>query len=129
MIISNLINKQGNAVKNQFIITEDNKITFQSYNSKIVAREGTWITFYPDYNYSITTAKYRNKFLSDMLGVEIKTADVERMIQEKRYHNYNVMLMKWSNIRYKTLKRIGYSNSVKADTISFFIAFLYHDTK
>ena len=94
MIISNLINKQGNAVKNQFIIIEDDKITFQSYNSKIVEIEGTWITFYPDYNYSITTAKYRNKFLSDMLGVEIKTADVERMIQEKRYHNYNVMLMK-----------------------------------
>ena len=94
MIISNLINKQGNAVKNQFIITEDNKITFQSYNSKIIEIEGTWITFHPDYNYSNTTAKYRNKFLSDLLGVDITTADVERMIQEKRYHNYNVVLMK-----------------------------------
>ena len=93
MIISNLINKQGNAVKNQFIITEGSKVTFQSYNSKIIEIEGTWITFYPDYNYSSTTSKHRNKFLSDLLGVEIKTADVERMIQEKRYHNYNVMLI------------------------------------
>ena len=94
MMISNLINKQGNAVKNQFIITEENKITFQSYNSKIVETEGTWITFYPDYNYSSTTSKHRNKFLSDVLGVDIKTSDVETMIKEKRFNNFNVILIK-----------------------------------
>ena len=92
-MISNLINKQGNAVKNQFVITEDGKITFQSYNSKIVEIEGTWITFYPNYNYSATTSKHRNKFLSDVLGVDITSKDVETMIKEKRFNNFNIILM------------------------------------
>ena len=92
-MIANLINKQGNAVKNQFIITENGKIAFQSYNSKIVEIEGTWITFYPDYNYSATTSKHRNKFLSDVLGADIKTTDVEKMIKDKKYNNFNVILI------------------------------------
>jgi hypothetical protein len=93
MIISNLINKQGNAVKNQFVITEDNKVVFQSYNSKIVEVEGTWITFFQDYNYSSTTSKHRNKFLSDVLECNITSKDVEKMIEEKSFHNFNVILI------------------------------------
>ena len=34
-MITNLINDRGNAVKNQFIITEGNTTAFQSYNSRI----------------------------------------------------------------------------------------------
>jgi hypothetical protein len=93
MTISNLINKQGNAVKNQFVIIEGNKVTFQSYNSKIVEIEGTWITFFQDYNYSSTTSKHRNKFLSDVLECNITSKDVETMIKEKRFNNFNVILM------------------------------------
>lgn len=94
MMVSNLINKQGNAVKNQFIIYDGDRFIFRSYNSKIVKIEGTLITFYKDYNYSATTAKYRNKFLSDMLGCDITSKDVEKMIKDKGFNGFNVKYIK-----------------------------------
>ena len=95
MTVSNLINKQGNAVKNQFIITKGDVTTFQSYNSKIIdvnKKENT-IVFYPDYNFSVTTAKYRNKFLSDMLECDITNKDVEKMIKDKCFNGFYVNLI------------------------------------
>ena len=93
MTVSNLINKQGNAVKNQFIIYDGDRFTFQSYSSKIVKIEGTGITFYKNYNYSATTAKYRNKFLSDMLECDITSKDVEKMIKNESFNGFNVILI------------------------------------
>lgn len=56
-------------VANQFVIedAENNKTIFQSYRSPIVEidRKNGIITFYPHWNYSNTTAKYRNKFLQE----------------------------------------------------------------
>lgn len=93
-MISQLINKQGNAVKNQFIITNGDVITFQSYQSQIVAvdEKNKTIIFYPDYNYSQTTSKYRNQFLSDILGTEINSRVIGKMIVDGVYKDYRVQL-------------------------------------
>ena len=94
MIVSQSINKQGNAVKNQFIITKGDVTTFQSYDSKIVEinRKEDTIAFYPDYNFSVTTSKYRNKFLSDILDVNIDTKTVDKMISDGTYNSFTVTL-------------------------------------
>lgn len=67
---SNMIsNVSGRPVANQFLINDlDNcKITFQSYQSKIVEVDDSnkTITVYPDWDYSRTTGKYRNQFMLD----------------------------------------------------------------
>ena len=96
MIISQLINTQGNAVKNQFVIINGDVTTFQSYDSQIVdvnIKEST-IVFYPNYNFSVTTSKHRNKFLSDILGVSIDTKTVNKMISDGVYCGYKVNLIK-----------------------------------
>ena len=94
MMVSQLINKQGKAVKNQFIIVNGDVTTFQSYNTKIIdvnKKENT-IVFYPNYNFSVTTSKYRNKFLSDILGVNIDTKTVDKMISDGMYNSFTVTL-------------------------------------
>ena len=76
-MVANLINDRGNAVKNQFIITEGNTTAFQSYNSRvceIVKPCGmgfdTLVRFGCDWNYSQTTAKHLYSFLRQN-GLEI----------------------------------------------------------
>ena len=69
MKVKNMTSTNGNKVANQFIITDEerNTITFQSYNSEIVRIDyhNETITIFPDYDYSTTTGKYRNKFMRD----------------------------------------------------------------
>lgn len=57
--------RTGNPVANQFTISDDHRMTFQSYNSMIVDIDfgKSIVTFGRDWNYSTTTAKYRNEFL------------------------------------------------------------------
>ena len=95
-MVSQLINKQGNAVKNQFIIDNGDVTIFQSYQSQIVAvdEKNKTIVFYPDYDYSQTTSKYRNQFLSDILGTEINRQIVNKMIADSIYKDYRVQLKK-----------------------------------
>ena len=69
-MIANLINDRGNAVRNQFIITEGNTTVFQSYDSRvceIVKPCGmgfdVLVRFGCDWNYSQTTAKHLYSFL------------------------------------------------------------------
>ena len=76
-MVSNLINERGNAVKNQFIITEGKTTAFQSYNSRIcdiVYNCGmgfdVLVRFGRDWNYSQTTAKHLYSFLRQN-GLEI----------------------------------------------------------
>ena len=76
-MVANLINDRGNAVKNQFIITEGSTTAFQSYNSRvceIVKPCGmgfdTLVRFGRDWNYSQTTAKHLYSFLRQN-GLEI----------------------------------------------------------
>ena len=93
-MVSQLINKQGNAVKNQFILADGDITTFQSYQSQIVAvdEKNKTIVFYPDYNYSQTTSKYRNQFLFDILGTDINSRVVNKMIADGAYRDYKVQL-------------------------------------
>ena len=59
MMISQMINNNGNAVANQFIIEEKNKTTFQSYKTKIAQYKGGKLTLDENaLNYSRTTNKH-----------------------------------------------------------------------
>ena len=69
MKVENMKSNNRNRVPNQFIITDEehNTITFQSYNSEIIRIDysNEIITIFSDYDYSVTTARYRNKFMRD----------------------------------------------------------------
>ena len=76
-MIANLINDRGNAVRNQFVITEGKTTAFQSYSSRvceIVKPCGmgfdALVRFGCDWNYSQTTAKHLYSFLKQN-GLEI----------------------------------------------------------
>ena len=93
MRVENITNKQGNKVSNQFVITDGNKVAFQSYESLICEIENKTITFTKAYNFSPTTSKHRNVFLSDFFGCDIKTAEVEQMIKCGSFNDYKVYLL------------------------------------
>jgi hypothetical protein len=80
--VSNIIGHAGNKVKNQFVITTEAGRYFQSYDSVIalipVANGPIQLDEY-FYNYSTTTAKYRNRFLND------DTKGIEAGIKSGRY--------------------------------------------
>ena len=67
-MVSNLINAKGNPTVNQFVIFENDSITFQSYNSKVckITNNGKnlVVTFGRDWDYSRTTMKHLNEFLA-----------------------------------------------------------------
>lgn len=80
MKITNLCSPQGNQVPNQFEIRTENAVYFQSYNSIIVKKENGQVfldAYY--YNYSKTTAKYRNIFLGQT------TKEIEEKIKKGIY--------------------------------------------
>lgn len=93
-MVSRLVNARGNAVKNQYVITDEKRevTSFQSYNSvicEVVKNPGmgynTLIRFGRDWDYSPTTAKHRNKFLSDIgLNCLASKKDIEDAL--KRGH-------------------------------------------
>ena len=61
-------NRNGEPVKNQFIIRTEEGVFFQSYNSIIafVASGSGAVTLDASkWDYSITTGKYRNQFLGE----------------------------------------------------------------
>ena len=71
MRVENMTSSKGNAVPNQFIITDKGKEYFQSYSSIIAVKgwtkDGKREVILDDYywNYSRTTSKYRNDFLGE----------------------------------------------------------------
>ncbi len=68
MNIQNVISKSsGRAVANQFIIRNNGRTYFQSYNSIIVCKNfGGGIELDKNYwDYSTTTGRYRNQFLNE----------------------------------------------------------------
>lgn len=69
MRVKNMISSNGNYVPNQFIITDDNKVAFQSYASTIAVIDylKRTITLGVDWDYSRTTGKYRNLFFDEYL--------------------------------------------------------------
>ena len=66
MKVENMTSTRGNAVPNQFIITDNGDEYFQSYKS-IIAKRSKGKIYLDDYywDYSVTTGKYRNEFLGE----------------------------------------------------------------
>jgi hypothetical protein len=66
MIIKSMTGRTGREVANQIIITDGNKRTFYSYGTPIAEIEGGNVSLNAGYwDYSVTTGKYRNKFLGE----------------------------------------------------------------
>jgi hypothetical protein len=80
--------------KNQFIITDEDKITFQSYNSEIVTRDEDTktITIFENWDYSQTTLKYFYLFLQEhifFIWYEIKDKPNKKQAMQKFIEKYN----------------------------------------
>ena len=80
--VRNMRNNNNNLVPNQFIISTDEGVYFQSYNSTIVFVDEESKVFLDenDWDYSRTTGKYRNIFLGENMSEtrkKIKTGDYE----------------------------------------------------
>lgn len=73
MKVYNMKSPNGNKVANQFVITDADfdRITFQSYDSEIVTIDyANGIIFVGEnWEYSRTTGKYRNIFMSNAVGM------------------------------------------------------------
>lgn len=86
MKVKNLEGKSGRAVANQFVIKDDNRTVFQSYDSTIV--EAKWhdvfceVNIGYDWDYSRTTSKYFKMFLMDEVG--LNDEEVEQIKKELR---------------------------------------------
>lgn len=67
MTVYNMTSRNGNKVANQFIIEDGRRTVFQSYSSTIavIDVETKVIEIHPDWDYSMTTGKYRNMFFED----------------------------------------------------------------
>lgn len=94
MVVYNMTSpKTGNPVANQFIISEktdkSNRLIFQSYKSKIIDIDffNSTITFGEDWNYSRTTAKYRNEFLNEYFPQLADTKKLKALEQVVRANN------------------------------------------
>lgn len=89
-MVANLISDfSGRAVANQFVIYEPNKVTFQSYNTRICVIEGNNVSLsYNMWDYSRTTLKYLTMFLRQN-GWQIKSKkDVEKMIANGTFKTF-----------------------------------------
>ena len=63
--VENMQSGRGNDIPNQFIIKGNGFTLFQSYNSPIVMLMGDKTYIFRDWDYSVTTGKYRNDFLGE----------------------------------------------------------------
>lgn len=78
--------RSGHPVANQYIITIDGDKYFQSYRTIIAVKkyDGTIVLDENDWNYSRTTAKYRNEFLNE------NTAETRKKIKDGTYKLENL---------------------------------------
>ena len=85
MRVENMTSSKGNAVPNQFIITDKGKEYFQSYNSIIAVKEKGQVKLDSYYwHYSVSTGKYRNDFLGENI------AQTRQKIEEGTYKLTNL---------------------------------------
>lgn len=91
-MVTNLISDfSGNAVVNQFVICEPNKVTFQSYNTRIavIDANNNVSLSYNMWDYSRTTLKYLTMFLRQNGWHEIKCKkDIEKMISNGTFKTW-----------------------------------------
>lgn len=98
--VANIINPSGRAVPNQFVIRVFNHVVFQSYESTIIEIDLTAhiIGIGKNWNYSRTTGRYRNQFLSEhgFNGMNTKAGLEKALKRGYAYKNgikYAVMLL------------------------------------
>lgn len=92
MKVSNMTSSKGNKVANQFIITDEvdhdththERLVFQSYSTVIAIKCDGKIILDNNWDYSKTTGKYRNQFLSET------KKETERKIKDGTYHITNL---------------------------------------
>ena len=67
--VKNMVSSRGNDIPNQFIIRTDKGCYFQSYNTVICFIDNDNNVFLDEnkWDYSTTTGKYRNQFLSETI--------------------------------------------------------------
>ena len=65
MKVENIINDKNNRAANQFVITTDSGIYFQSYDSMICKYYNGRVYLTPKWDYSATTRKHLYIFLHD----------------------------------------------------------------
>ena len=84
-MITQLINNNGSAVKNQFVITEGSTKKFQSYDTIICkispSAPSTIIYLDPKWCYSQTTLKHLKTFLN----ISDSKAQILKGIEDKKY--------------------------------------------
>ena len=69
--------------KNQFVIEIGEKTYFQSYESVVACKSvGEMPILYKNWDYSRTTMKYVNKFLSNVFNKHITKKDIDKMVKE-----------------------------------------------
>lgn len=69
--------------KNQLLLHIDEKTYLQSYKSVVACKsDGEIPILYKDWDYSRTTMKYVNKFLSDVFNKHITKKDIDKMMKE-----------------------------------------------
>ena len=69
--------------KNQLLLHIDGKTYLQSYDSVVACKsDGEIPILYKDWDYSHTTMKYVNKFLSDVFNKHITKKDIDKMVKE-----------------------------------------------
>ena len=97
-MVANLINSKGNAVANQFILTDGKTIGFQSYKSLVCEIRGAGMGFDnnivlgKDWAYSRTTMKHLCSFLVQNGFTDLATKkDIESAISHtERYGHTNI---------------------------------------
>ena len=67
MKVQNMRSEKGNIIANQFVIEDEGKICFQSYDSMIITIDYSTETIIigQNWDYSKTTGKYRNLFMKN----------------------------------------------------------------
>jgi len=70
MKVSNMMSERGNTIPNQFIIHHEGCNFFQSYQSIIVKidKAGQVTLDEKTWDYSVTTGRYRNQFLGEVIA-------------------------------------------------------------
>jgi len=71
-LITQLRNRNGDPVKNQFEVAFNGGRLFQSYSSPIAYIKDGMVFIFRDWNYSTTTSKYRNQFLRETTQQTLK---------------------------------------------------------
>ena len=94
MKVEQMINSRGNGAMNQFIITDGDRIVFQSYSSMIaeVNYQTKVIYIGTNWDYSTTTSKHRNIFFSDYVAMsELATKKgLQKALGEGKYKDWTV---------------------------------------